>query len=302
MHLSPGYGHPIVMIWAVVLSLLSAGSYAGAAVVQERLAAAGHHGLVRWSWAILLTGIGAGLHVGALGFGTVGVVQALGTLTLLLALPIAAIRRRTPITASAWRAAGLTVAGLVAFMALTAEPAGPAAFTDHIGRELAIGTAIVVAGLALAAWFASAPLMRSLLLAGASGAAFAMASVFTKAVITSFSLSMAAVVAVFAIGGYVLGQFSYTDAGLAAPLAMVSVSNPVVATIVGVLVFDEGFRFGTFGFVLAAAAGVVAAFGVVGLSHQQAEIAGSEVTDEVDGTRDETIMTAPATPRPTLHA
>jgi hypothetical protein len=297
------------MIWAVALSLLSAASYAVAAVVQERLAAAGHHGLVRWSWAILLTGIGAGLHVGALGFGTVGVVQALGTLTLLLALPVAAIRRRTPISASAWRAAGLTVAGLVGFMALTATPAGPAVFTDDIGRDLAVVTAAVVTALALAAWHASLPLARSLLLAGASGTAFAMASVFTKAVITSFSLPMAAVVAVFAVGGYLLGQLSYKDAGLAAPLAMVSVANPVVATVVGVLVFDEGFRLGALGLGLAIAAGVVATIGVVGLSHQQAEIAAGgadEVAaDEVAGEEtapDEAIITGPVTPHPPLHA
>jgi hypothetical protein len=266
------------VIWAVALSMLSAGAYAVAAVVQERLAAAGHHGAKRWSAAVLLTGVGAGLHVGALGFGTVGVVQALGTLTLLFALPVAAIRR-TPITARAWRNAGLTVAGLVAFTALTAEPDRPAFFPDDLGRDLAAGTGVLVMLLAVAAWYASRPLVRSLLLAGASGTAFAIASVYSKAVLTSFSIPLAAVVAVFAIAGYLLSQLSYRGAGLAAPLAMVSVSNPVVATVVGVLVFDEGFRFGTLGLLLALGAGALAAVGVVGLSHQQAEEIAAPVED-----------------------
>src|ERR1700761_9455815 len=102
----PDDGHSVGMAWAVALSMVSAVCYAVAAVVQERLAAAGHHGLVHWIMALSLTGLGAGLHVAALGFGTVGVVQALGTLTLLFALPVAALRHM-PISPGAWRDAGL---------------------------------------------------------------------------------------------------------------------------------------------------------------------------------------------------
>lgn len=256
--------------WAVALSVLSAASYAAAAVVQERLAAAGHRGLSRWIVAMLLTGVGAGLHVVALGFGTVGVVQALGTLTLLFALPIAAVRTRTPIAPAAWRDAVLTVAGLVTIITLTAMPAGPAVLTSGASRYLAPGTVAVVAALAGTALRASSPLARSLLLAGASGAAFAIASVFSKAVLVSFSVPAAGIVAALALGGYLLGQLSYRGAGLAAPLAMVSVANPVVAAVVGILIFGEGFRFGTLGSILAAGAGAVAATGVIGLSRRTA--------------------------------
>ena len=258
--------------WAVALSVLSAASYAAAAVVQERLAAAGQRGLSRWIGSLLLTGVGAGLHVVALGFGTVGVVQALGTLTLLFALPIAAIRTRTPIAPAAWRDAGLTVAGLVTITALTAMPSAPAELTGDASRYLALGTVAVVAVLAFAAWLVPSAVARSLLLAGAAGAAFAIASVFSKMVLASFSVPAAAVVAVLAAGGYLLGQLSYRGAGLAAPLAMVSVANPVVATVVGILAFGEGFRFGTLGSILAVGAGAVAAIGVVGLSRRTAAV------------------------------
>lgn len=258
--------------WAVSLSVLSAASYAAAAVVQERLARAGHRGLSRWIGALLLTGVGAGLHVAALGFGTVGVVQALGTLTLLFALPIGAFRTHTPIAPAAWRDAGLTVAGLVTIISLTAEPAGPAEMSGSTSRHLAIGTVATVAALTVAAWRAHSPLARSLLLAGAAGAAFAIASVLSKAVLVSFSVPTAGVVAVLAVGGYLLGQLSYRGAGLAAPLAMVTVANPVVAAVVGIVVFGEGFRFGWLGSILAAAAGAVAAWGVIGLSRRTAVV------------------------------
>jgi hypothetical protein len=270
--------------WAVALSVLSAASYAAAAVVQERLAAAGQRGLSRWIVAMLLTGVGAGLHVVALGFGTVGVVQALGTLTLLFALPIAAVRTRTPIAPAAWRDAGLTVAGLVTIVTLTAMPAGPAVLTGDAGRDLAFGTVAVVAVLAFAAWLAPSAVARSLLLASAAGAAFAIASVFSKTVLVSFSVPAAGIVAVLALGGYLLGQLSYRGAGLAAPLAMVSVANPVVAAIVGILVFGEGFRFGTLGSILAAGAGAVAATGVIGLSRRTAAAVVGATPDSEPGT------------------
>jgi hypothetical protein len=214
--------------------------------------------------------MGAGLHVVALGFGTVGVVQALGTLTLLFALPIAALRTHAPIEPAAWRDAGLTVAGLAGVMALSSTAGGTDVLSGASGRYLAIATIVGIAVLGAAAWYSISPLFRSLSLAGAAGAAFAMASVFSKALLSSFSVIVALFVALFAVGGYLLSQLSYKGAGLAAPLAMVSVANPVLAALVGILVFGEGFRLGTLGVMLAIAAGVVAAVGVVGLSRRTA--------------------------------
>jgi hypothetical protein len=267
--------------WAVGLSVLSAVSYAAAAVVQERLAAAGHRGLSRWAAALALTGLGAGLHVLALDFGTVGVVQALGTLTLLFALPIAALRAHAPIEPAAWRDAGLTVSGLVGVIGLSATAGGSATLSGGIGRYLALATVAGVVVLGTFARYAQSPLLRSLLLAGASGGAFAMASVFSKAVLASFTAAGAVAVAVFAVGGYLLGQWSYRGAGLAAPLAMVSVSNPVLAAVVGVLVFGEGFRFGVIGVAFAVVAGAVAAIGVIGLARRTA--AEAVVPDDASG-------------------
>ncbi len=256
--------------WAAVLSVLSAVSYAGAAVVQEQLAAAGHRGLSRWMASLALTGLGAVLHVVALDFGTVGGVQALGTLTLLFALPIAAWRTQSPIGPSAWRDAGFTVAGLVGLIALTAVPTGTGVVTPDLCRYLTVGAVAVVAALGVAAWLSGSPLRRALALAAGSGVAFAMASVFAKSLFSSFSVGLALIVALLAVAGFTFGQLAYKGVGLSAPLAMVSVSNPVVAAIVGVAVFGEGFRFGVFGTVAAVAAGVLAATGVVGLSRRTA--------------------------------
>jgi hypothetical protein len=261
--------------WAVALSVLSAASYAAAAVAQERLAEHRHRGVARWAVALLLTGGGVGLHVLALNFGTVAVVQALGTLTLLFALPISVLRYHVRIGVPAWIDAGLTVAGLALIMSLSVESAEPALLSDPAGRTLSLVTLGAVALLAAAAWPAG-PRMRAVLLAGAAGVAFGISSVLSKSVMTSFtadgasavSLFQTAMVVLFATGGYALSQFSYRGAGLAVPLATVSVANPVVAGIAGVLLFEESVRFGATGRAVVAAAAVVMTLGVIGLSRR----------------------------------
>ncbi|WP_229073027.1 DMT family transporter [Actinoplanes sp. DH11] len=261
--------------WAVGLSLLSAASYAVAAVAQERLAERGHRGVSRWAVALLLTGAGVGLHVIALNFGTVAVVQALGTLTLLFALPIEVIRYRRPISRGSWVSAGLTVLGLALILSLSVEASGPALLGSGAARALALITAGVVLVCALGAW-RSGPRVRAMLLAGASGTAFGIASVLTKSVLASFttgglgavSRPAAGMVVAFAVSGYVLGQLSYRGAGLATPLATVSVTNPLVAAVAGVVLFDERVRFGVAGLVLAGVAAIVMAWGVVGLARR----------------------------------
>ncbi|MFF5084362.1 DMT family transporter [Actinoplanes sp. NPDC000266] len=263
--------------WAVVLSVLSAASYAAAAVAQERLAEHGQRGLSRWAAALLLTGGGVVLHVIALDFGTVAVVQALGTLTLLFALPIARVRYGAKISAAAWADALLTVAGLAVIMSLSVESGKPALLTTAEGRDISLITVGAVVVLVLVSWRCG-PRMRGVLLAAAAGTAFGISSVLSKAVIGavtddgfgSVSPFILGMVLLFAVGGYLLGQFSYRGAGLAAPLATVSVSNPIVAATAGVIVFEESFRFGATGNVVVAVAALVMTAGVIGLARRTA--------------------------------
>jgi drug/metabolite transporter (DMT)-like permease len=259
--------------WAVALSVLSSASYAAAAVVQERLAENGQRGVARWAVALLLTAGGVGLHVLALNFGTVAVVQALGTLTILFALPISAIRYRNRISLAAWADAALTVAGLALIMSLSVESDGPSILSAATTRYLSLATLIAVVALTIGAWFVG-PTMRAVQLAAAAGFAFGISSVLSKAVLAAFTDAGPAAVSLFAtvmvvllsVAGYLLSQLSYRGAGLAAPLATVSVSNPVVAAIAGVVVFDEGFRFGVTGLIVVAVAGAATTLGVVGLA------------------------------------
>ncbi|MEW1722479.1 DMT family transporter [Streptomyces sp. NPDC093109] len=263
------------LVLSVLLSLISAIAYASGAILQERVATATpdrpyaplHHAV--WWAAVALNGLGALLHVVALAYGPLSLVQPLGALTIVFALPLAALFVGRRAGRTAWRGALMTTAGLAGLLALTGD-------TDE--HALAGGERMMLAGatfgamglLFLAAQLVGRPTVRSLLMAGAAGAAFGIGSVFTKAVAVDWTadrpalrLPSLAVIGVLAIAGTLLSQASYRGAGLAAPLAVVTVVNPVVAAAVGVTLFAEGFRYGLPGAALAVVTAVVTAGGLV---------------------------------------
>ncbi|GGX57475.1 membrane protein [Streptomyces microflavus] len=266
---------------SVLLSLISAVAYAAGAIVQERVAARGDnspYALVRnavWWAAVLLNGVGAVLHVVALAYGPLSLVQPLGALTIVFALPMAALFVGRRAGATAWRGALMATAGLVGLLALTgsAEP-----HTLRGPEQLALATVTfgAVGALTLLARALHRPVLRSAVLATAAGGAFGMASVFTKTVAMEWTsgsvrsgLPTLLVIAGLAAAGLLLSQAAYRGAGLAAPLATVTVVNPVVAAAIGITLFGEHFRHGAAGTVLALTCGALAAGGLVLLTKER---------------------------------
>ncbi|KAB7846610.1 DMT family transporter [Streptomyces mobaraensis] len=273
---------------SVLLCLVSAVCYAAAAIVQERVAATAGEGIRgplrsgAWWGAVALTGLGAGLHVLALAWGPLSLVQPMGALTIVFALPMAAVFAHRPVGAAGYRGALLATGGLAGLLALTGPP-GTESLPAGERPLLAAGMGAAVALTALVARRARRPVVRGVLLATAAGVAFGMGSVFTKAAAedvtghrTEALLPTLAITAVLASAGMVLSQASYRGAGLAAPLATVTVVNPVVAAAVGICCLDEAFRHGLTGGVLAGLAGAAAAAGVVILTFRgAAEVSGA---------------------------
>ncbi|WP_187369991.1 DMT family transporter [Streptomyces boluensis] len=267
---------------AVLLALVSAVAYAGGAIVQERVAASSPAGtyapLRRTAWwvAVGLNGLGAALHVAALAFGPLSLVQPLGALTIVFALPLAALLVGRGTGRTAWRGAIMATVGLAGLLALAGNSG-----SDSLARPerllLGLVTFGTVGALMLAAHTARRfPVVRSVLLATGSGIAFGIASVFTKTVTVDLTsgaglsgASSLLVIAVLATGGLLLSQAAYRGAGLAAPLAVVTVVNPVVAAAVGLTLFGETFRYGTVGTVVALLFGAVAAGGLVLLTTER---------------------------------
>ncbi|MEU7243200.1 DMT family transporter [Streptomyces sparsogenes] len=263
---------------SVLLALASAVCYAAGAILQEHVAAttpprpyaALRRG--RWWTAVVLNGTGAVLHVLALAYGPLSVVQPLGALTIVFALPMAAVFVRRPVGAAGWRGAVLATAGLAGLLSLSGS-SGSRALADQERVTVAVVTVGAIAVLAVSARCSRRPGVRSVLLAAAAGAAFGVSSVFTKNVTVELEwdawasgLPSLAVIGLLAGAGVLLSQASYRGAGLASPLATATVVNPVVATAVGVTALGEHFRHGTPGALLAVAAALVAGTGLVMLT------------------------------------
>ncbi|MEU9790253.1 hypothetical protein AB0E27_06435 [Streptomyces sparsogenes] len=254
---------------AVTLALLSAVAYATAAVAQERLAArTGPGGLRRllargaWWSTVGLNAGGALLHVAALGYGPLTLVQPLGALTLVAAVPLGARAAGRRAGHEEWRGTALTLVGLGALLPLTAGGAPDAT----LGTVAALAVAAGV--LALVALLTHGPRGRGLGPAAASGITSGAASALTQTLtVAGLALTwrfavVGVLVAGLAVGGLLLSQTAYTD-GLGAPLAVLTLANPLAAAAIGLSLLGERVHGGPAGVALAGLGAAVAGRGVV---------------------------------------
>ncbi|MFF7177713.1 DMT family transporter [Streptomyces sp. NPDC008121] len=323
-------------VLAVLLSLVSAAGYALAAVAQAQLAAtpapAGGNGggslralLARgqWWWAVGLNAAGALAHVAALHYGPLTLVQPLGALTLVAALPLGAHLARRRVTRTEWRGAFWTLAGLVGLVSVTGPATPGEALSLREALVVSAATAAVIAVLASGrrhgktrgghpgSGGAVTPARGSGLgHATASGIASGVASALTQTLTAALALQLpggsltwwqTALVAVlisgFAVGGLLLSQTAYRG-GLAAPLAVVNLANPAAAAVIGVALLGETFRAGGWGWLIAATASMVAARGVVLLTTGADTTPGAATSARAEGP----AMQAPASPQVTPDA
>jgi drug/metabolite transporter (DMT)-like permease len=269
----------ITTMVSVVLAVLSTIAYAGAAL-QQRTAAVADTRLARqlrrpeWWLSVALLAAGGGLHAAALRFGALTLVQPLGALTLVFAVPLAAWNERRRLTRDEWRGVAAAVFGLTTLLALT-RPAGAGHPLD--GEKTAVVTLVILA-LLVTIWLASRAAGRAegVSLALAAGTASASASMFTQTVLASGrwqqAMPMLGALAVFIVAGMLLSQLSYRTS-LSAPLATATLANPVASAVLGVLVLGEQATSGTVATTAGLGAAVVAGVGIVLLARSAATVA-----------------------------
>ena len=255
----------------VLLSLLSAVAYALAAVVQERLAAA-----PKWWLIIGLNGGGALLHVGALAFGSLAVVQPLGALTLVVALPVGAAVARRRVRGREWRGAAATMVGLAALLIAVGTAAPSEALDDRQVVLLVLAAAALIVALSGHAYRAipGPGRLPGLRLAAASGVAFAASSALTQTVLLRIGADGLAaleepalagttlVVVALSAAGLLLAQAAYRY-GLGGPLATLTIVNPVAAAAIGIALLGLGTDLTATAVGAATTGAVLAAVGVV---------------------------------------
>jgi drug/metabolite transporter (DMT)-like permease len=276
---------------AVALSLVSAVAYASAAVAQERLASRSPgSGVLRllgsgaWWWSVGLNASAALLHVVALRYGPLTVVQPLGALTLVAAVPMGARLAGRRVSTVEWKGTALTLLGLGAILVTASGPA-----PDDV---LSVPEALAVAGAtaALIGMLSRPGARPGLRHATASGIASGVASALTQTVTVAATdrsgpllsvqvVGVALLVAAFAAGGLLLSQTAYRG-GLGGPLAMVTLANPLAAAAIGLSLLGERLQGGPAGVLLALAGAGLASWGVVLLSRAAPVDHGSPVDDD----------------------
>ncbi|MHB8463546.1 MAG: DMT family transporter [Acidimicrobiales bacterium] len=201
---------------------------------------------------VWLAGIGAqtvgfGLQAVALEKGSLSLVQALGPVSLLMALPLAARVSGKRLRRADWAGAAATVGGLAAFLAVAAPGSGrtsptAAAWSAVFVTSLVAAAALVVSGKRLVG-----P-ARAVALGTAAGIVLAVTATVTKVAATRFSHGLGTGLAswepyaLVAVGllGMLFMQSSFQAGDIEWSLPALTVTNPVVSVIFGTTAFHEG--------------------------------------------------------------
>ena len=199
-----------------------------------------------WVAGIVADGLSAMLHVLALSFGPITLVQPLGVTGLLFAMPIVAVLRRQRISARDLSAAVVVLAALSVLLSLP-PTAGSATVGTSLDLAWLLVATLVFDAAAAAVAAVTPPRIRSLTLAAGAGVSFGIAAVLVRALLEMLEQSHAAsVVVVSAVGigllipvGFLLLQNAYQSGHFSGSFATAVVADPIAAVIGGAWVLNE---------------------------------------------------------------
>jgi drug/metabolite transporter (DMT)-like permease len=244
---------------AALLALIAALISGVGDVVRQRSAQeitdeqVGHVELLRMSLRDMKWWLGGGaavvsaaLQAVALALGSVVLVQALQVTALLFALPVYAWLTKQGLTRREWGWAVL-LASAVAMFVMVGEPAAGyqrASVQTWTVVAMVIGPAMVFCVLGARIW--SGP-VAAVLLAVVSASSWALFAVFTKAIVDVADEGLGALLRtpelygwlLVAVLGTVFQQSSFRASSLTASLPTMTVTEPVVASLLGVTVLGE---------------------------------------------------------------
>jgi hypothetical protein len=235
-----------------------------------------------WLGGTALSTVGLGLHAFALNGGGLAVVQLLMVVGVLFALPLQRrLRHERMPRDELWWALALVV-GLAGF--LLVATAGVAAVHENADRGPAIAAGLLTVGAAAVCVLgarARQAATAAALLGIATGIAHAGTATLTKACTTLLAHSPVMLLtswqlyALLAAGavGLLLNQLSFQAGPLAASLPAITVVNPLLAVLLGVIVYDENLRHTPWGITAEAGFLVLFTAATVALTRHQAAAA-----------------------------
>ncbi|ULE32944.1 DMT family transporter [Mycobacterium sp. IDR2000157661] len=238
----------------------------------------------QWWIGSLVAAVGFVFQAAALGLGSVLLVQALLVTSLLFALPINARVSRRRVTRWEWVWAVLLAVSVAVIVTVGNPTAGQARASLETWTVV-----ILVLGPALVLCVVGAKMLRgpasAVLLALVSGALWGVFAVLTKGVVDRLDDGLWALLrtpelyvwALVAVGGTAWQQASFRSGALTASLPTMTVTEPVVASVLGVFLLGEALRPGEAGWVTLVAAVAVMVVATAALARGQAASADEAV-------------------------
>ena len=231
----------------------------------------------RWWAGSLVAAAGFGLQAAALGLGSVVLVQALSVTSLLFALLISAKVNHRGITR--WQ--GIWAILLVAAVAVVVTVGNPQAGTPRGSLQTwSVVAAVMGPGLILcvigARKFPGS--VAALLLGVMSGSLWGLFTVLTKGVVDQLGHGIPALLrtpevyvwALLGIAATAWEQSAFRAGPLTASLPAVTVTEPIVGSVLGVTVLGETFSTNTVGLIALGVSVAVMIAATVALAHSQA--------------------------------
>ena len=231
----------------------------------------------QWWLGSIVAAVGFALQAAALGFGSVLLVQALLVTSLLFALPINARLSRRRVTRWEWTWAVLLAASVAVIVTVGNPTAG------HARASLETWTVVIaVLGPAVVVCVLGAGVLKgpasAVLLAVVSGALWGVFAVLTKGVVDRLDDGLWALLetpelyvwAVVAVAGTAWQQASFRAGALTASLPTMTVTEPVVASVLGIFVLGEALRPGDAGWLTLIAAVAVMVVATAALARGEA--------------------------------
>jgi hypothetical protein len=243
----------------IAFAFLAAGCFAVASVSQHRAASrvevapALHPGLLlrlarqrAWFVSIAADLTGVVLQTVALGLAAVVVVQPTLTSGLLLAVPLYAFLDRRFPTQAELVGASLCTVGLIVFLICAHATPGDEALASWQFWPYAGACLIVTAGCVTAAARTAAGPSRAIILAigcgflyGATGPLLRVVATGLDTPRTLFTTWPVYLLVIVGIAGYLLNQNAFQAGSLPAPLAVLTILDPVVGATAGLVFLHE---------------------------------------------------------------
>jgi drug/metabolite transporter (DMT)-like permease len=269
-----------------VLAIVAAFLFAVAATFQQRgalelgVSADGLRSFLKLGGSSWWVGGTAALLVGyvaqaiALDRGRISIVQPLLVCTVVFALPLGYFVTSQVVTLRQGIGAAIVVAGL-AMYALFGKPASGKDFAPNDEWAVCLVLAGAVCAALMVAGGRSGGVRKAAFVGVTSGILFGLSACMTKPTLeTLHNDGVAGVLsswepyglALAGIAAFVLQQVSLAEGFLATSVATVSVSNPIVSVLIGIVLFDERLKDPAWHKVVAFAGLGLAAVGAIAIS------------------------------------